>query len=677
MTEFTSRKSTPATFVGLFLLLSGLYCSLMVVIGSFGIDADTSHSLMLWYGINEHGPGWILDWIFTQDNWLLSLFPFHFLGFWMFGPDVSVVIIIGWLIFVFNALISSAIAWMLGAKKAAVFIFLLLLNFGPYAHVYGSLAYSTTHNITNLYGLSSLLILIGWRIRPVNHLLALLTFVLFVGAVSDPWMIPAFNLPIMLVSILLCFMPGYKRDFNYIKPFLASSVSLLLAKTKLFGVLGFLPSVEFSPGGWHTISNNALYLVKDLGGLLNLFPFEYGNAFMPALLSLAIIIGLIAALLFGMAPYRLRAEKCDIIYYLFSIVSILGISSAFIVTGVQAGDYSARFVINCAYLLVISVGVLAEYRLQKSGAIVKYMLVVIAGMFVISGLSGNIRYLIQTGFKHRDVGVADTLSLLKEHGLNYGYGSYWDSHANAITAASLSQIRVRPVTFDINNGTISGGRSQTSRRWFTDEDIPENQDRFFVIVNAGGQECPHVDVCLVGLRKQFGQPVETITHGLTTVLVWNHRLFDYVPPSMEFYKKYNTGNTELHLGSYGWSSPETQGTWSDGNRALLVLAPLAPSKNDIELLIEAGSYLEDKHPYQDVDILVNGAYVATLNYDQSNNNGVRSVVIPSSVALKRGGTLWVELLFKESVSPAELGVSADRRRLGLRLVSVELRDARH
>ncbi|WNV05347.1 hypothetical protein RP726_02785 [Candidatus Methylospira mobilis] len=677
MIEFTSRKSASSMLVCLFLLLSGLYCSLMVVIGSFGMDADSSHSLMLWYGINEHGISWIRDWRFTQDNWLLSLFPFHFIGFWIFGPDVSVVVILGWLIFVFNALISGAIAWRLGLNKAAIFIFLLLLHFGPYAHIYGSLAYSTTHNITNLYGLSSLLIFISWCIKPVNYLLVLLSFVLFAGAVSDPWMIPAFNLPLLLVSILLFFLPGFQRDWNRIKPFLAASLSLLLVKTKLFGILGFLPSVDFSPGDRHTINNNVLYLVKDLGGLLNLFPFSYGNAFLPAFLSLAIVTGFFAAFLHGKMRHRLGVEKSVIVFFSFTLVSISGILSAFMVTRVEAGDYSARFLINCAYLLIISVGMLAEYGSRHSGVIAKYALVLIAGLFVISGLTGNVAYLIKTGFKPRDVGVADTLALLKKHGLSYGYGSYWDSHANAVTAAGFSQIRVRPVTFDITNGTISGGRSQTSRRWFTDEDIPENQERFFVIVNTGGQECPDVDVCLLGLSKQFGNPMEIIKHGLTTVLVWNHRLFDYVPPSMEFNRKYITGNAGLHMGNSGWSSPETQGTWSDGDRALMVLAPLNPSKNDIELLIEAGAYLEDRHPCQDVDILVNSAYAATLKYDQGNNNGVRSVVIPSTLALKRGGALWVEFLFKNPVSPAELGVSADSRRLGLRIVSVELRDAPH
>jgi hypothetical protein len=41
-----------------FLLLVGLCGSFKVVLGLFGIEPDTIHSLMLWQGMSEHGLPW-------------------------------------------------------------------------------------------------------------------------------------------------------------------------------------------------------------------------------------------------------------------------------------------------------------------------------------------------------------------------------------------------------------------------------------------------------------------------------------------------------------------------------------------------------------------------------------------------------------------------------------------
>jgi hypothetical protein len=103
-----------------------------------------------------------------------------------------------------------------------------------------------------------------------------------------------------------------------------------------------------------------------------------------------------------------------------------------------------------------------------------------------------------------------------------------------------------------------------------------------------------------------------------------------------------------------------------------VLSPSSVYKNDLELLIEGNPFLVEGRPYQEVDILVNGGFVAGLRYDMVNNDRMRVVRIPRLLVLKKGGPLRVEFLFRNPVSPAELGLSGDERRLGLRLVSIEL-----
>jgi hypothetical protein len=125
---------------------------------------------------------------------------------------------------------------------------------------------------------------------------------------------------------------------------------------------------------------------------------------------------------------------------------------------------------------------------------------------------------------------------------------------------------------------------------------------------------------------------------------------------------------------YGWSSPEPWGTWSDGNTALVLLALSCTPKNDLELLIDGHAFLAGKHPSQEVDILVNGHHVAILKYDLQSNSGVSVIMIPKALALEKNGQLMIEFNIKNPISPAELGLSNDSRKVGLGIVSLELRE---
>jgi len=75
-TASNKQKYFRMAFVILFSI--GLFGSLKTTFGLFGINPDSSHSAMLWYGIRDHGMNFIKEWLFTPDNWLFSLFPIHF-----------------------------------------------------------------------------------------------------------------------------------------------------------------------------------------------------------------------------------------------------------------------------------------------------------------------------------------------------------------------------------------------------------------------------------------------------------------------------------------------------------------------------------------------------------------------------------------------------------------------
>jgi len=125
----------------------------------------------------------------------------------------------------------------------------------------------------------------------------------------------------------------------------------------------------------------------------------------------------------------------------------------------------------------------------------------------------------------------------------------------------------------------------------------------------------------------------------------------------------------------GWAAPEPLGAWSlDDAACILTTLPAAPDA-DIELRVEAHAFLASKHPVQEVELLVNGATLATWTYDESSNERPRAVVIPKDLIARYDNRVMLLFNFKNAISPDALNLAADKRRLGLRIVALELRPA--
>ncbi len=513
-------------FAYLSAILIGLYGSLKVVVSLSRIDPDTCHSLMLWEGISSHGLSWVKGWIFTQDNWLFSLSPFHFVGFLVFGAKPEVAVFGGWVIFVLSALTSGAIAWQLNANRAALLIPLLLLLAGHFVHLEGFASYSTSHNITNLFGLVCLLVIIRWlRTRKSINLL-LIFLLLAAGAVSDPWMIAAYNLPILLVSVAMCFIPALSiRRIECVKLFLVALLSILAVKTKLFGALSFLPSVDFHLGSWAIIKNNGLFLMKNMGGMLDIFPLHNADDLFYAAMSILAVVTLLLFNIVKASRSKLAANTPIIVITLCSAFSIGGIALAYVIGGIEATGITARFLLNCFYLISIGLVVLIDRNWQRSSSPGRIVSVSVMLLFLAAGISSNWQAWQIAGFAIKDGGTNAIVDFLRKEKLSYGYGPYWGAHANAVTAASGFTIRIRPVVFDKTNGSMLAGiRPESSKHWYSTNDAPIGQKEYFVFVRSDGEECADMNICIEGLNHQFGNPVRQLKYQDATILIWDHPL---------------------------------------------------------------------------------------------------------------------------------------------------------
>jgi hypothetical protein len=92
----------------------------------------------------------------------------------------------------------------------------------------------------------------------------------------------------------------------------------------------------------------------------------------------------------------------------------------------------------------------------------------------------------------------------------------------------------------------------------------------------------------------------------------------------------------------------------------------------MKLSIEGRAFLAEKHPVQDIEVLVNQHPVETLRYAFPFDIDTRVITIPKSFIQEKKGLLIIELKIKNPKSPAELGLSTDARLLGLGLVSLRL-----
>jgi hypothetical protein len=132
----------------------------------------------------------------------------------------------------------------------------------------------------------------------------------------------------------------------------------------------------------------------------------------------------------------------------------------------------------------------------------------------------------------------------------------------------------------------------------------------------------------------------------------------------------NSGSSETYLGA-GWSSPEAWGTWSENSSALIVLPLQANEANT--LTIEAKPWLNEHHQKQDVFLAINGVNAGKINFDKNTENLVL-IKIPDEVKkVGVGDLLRLKFYFPDAVRPIDIGVSPERRKLGLGLVAITVR----
>lgn len=131
--------------------------------------------------------------------------------------------------------------------------------------------------------------------------------------------------------------------------------------------------------------------------------------------------------------------------------------------------------------------------------------------------------------------------------------------------------------------------------------------------------------------------------------------------------------SQHHFGE-GWSPvDEGFGIWSDGERAEINFS-IAPGASSLVFSALVHPFLTEEHSRLDVSLALNGAPVAEWSFDrertQDRDWSWHHVQLPEH--LTSSGEIRIVFSIRSPVSPQELGLSIDRRKLGIALRTLSL-----
>jgi glycosyltransferase involved in cell wall biosynthesis len=122
------------------------------------------------------------------------------------------------------------------------------------------------------------------------------------------------------------------------------------------------------------------------------------------------------------------------------------------------------------------------------------------------------------------------------------------------------------------------------------------------------------------------------------------------------------GNGRAALGE-GWAEPEEWGTWSVSKRASIRLSVEAYRGRRLYAELKYRAFTHD-HDCQDIVCRAGDRDVAAWHCNPRANAGIQRMTIPFD-AIREGGALDLEFRISNPRAPAELGISADTRQIGL------------
>jgi hypothetical protein len=517
------RRRSAALGVLAFLAIAfGLFVSFRYTFAAWGRpDSDIFMTVELWRGVHQYGLRFMHSWWYTQDNWLLSLIPISSLIFELYGPRPELAVLLGWLTFVISVALTAWLAHHLAGGRCALILACVLL-FGSFSAIGGAgyLAYPISHNVSMAWGLVVLLFALYGLERCNFFLCAAAALAVFIDAISDPWASAAVGVPLVIVTAALAARNRSNRlgTAAFILS-LTTAIALWAARTRFFGVLGFLPKSYFEVADTQTVLVNLRWGCRAFGEMFNIVPGVSPQAPLALLLNGAALSALLgAAVVSTLAGLRTSSAGRQLISG-FTLFSIFCVGFLFLLGRWEPKVFVGRFFPNLYFLGGLLVAVIAAEHWRDWRLIAKAGVAVYACLFVVAGALSAPR--VWTGMAQASslTDAADLGKFLHARGLSHGYGPYWGAYALVMDTVTQGRVTIRPVTF--KGGSISRRPTETSSFWYKPTADPPGT-RPFLVVKSDGEECPSAPACVGEAQRQFGLPSDKLIYRDAVVLVWQH-----------------------------------------------------------------------------------------------------------------------------------------------------------
>jgi hypothetical protein len=458
----------------------------------FSADADVINSAITWVEIQKHGLSVMKSWNPTIDNWYFAIYPIHYVVFWLFGgPSILILNIISAVQVTLCSLFASLIAYKVTQRKSSFLLIILFSSLSSFSYAVGFISHPFSHNVINIYGLLCILIYISFSNKIATCLS--ISFLSIIASISDPWFIVAYLLPFLLHSL---YNKKINNEESWFQP-LVYILTLALFFSKVIQKALNLPVANFKLAVFDVIYTNVKWFFLDLGRMINLFFIESAPAYFIS--SLVLIFLLI---------FMIWKKKNSLNVLL--LLSILGVTSSFVIGLPEKMEYSARFLVNIIYIIPLMIFINTQ----------KKLIPIVSLFFVIMLTSAIYSHTLHTKDNH-DLDAKEQMAFMKENHLTYGYGAYWGAKANAISWLSNGGIIIRPMMIENNTGRIDweSKHAQSFDSWYK-----PRPEKTFIAISPDVETCPNTDLCINGMKEQFGAPDNTLKFRNITFLVYNEGL---------------------------------------------------------------------------------------------------------------------------------------------------------
>lgn len=306
----------------------------------------------------------------------------------------------------------------------------------------------------------------------------------------------------------------------------------LLVQTRLFGALGFLPGVVHSVATLPQMIENAKFAARYIAVFFNILPgllTRSGPTPPPAVVVIecALFFALVLFCAFRlMRQFPATSSRRQFIA-LTALASMFVMLAALVITGFQQGMVTGRYLSNLFVFLPLLIGA-SPIGSDVRDRFDRTVLALLAGLFMISGLVSNRMVwndrMPTTGLN----GVPQLAAFLAAHHIQFGYGPYWWTQANATGWVTRGKLTIRPIDFNPGEGRFVPKPVQTLPEWYTKPAIARQPARMALILPPSPGDCGAATTCLAAATAQFGPPAQIVPYGPLTVLIYNHHL--YLPP---------------------------------------------------------------------------------------------------------------------------------------------------